>query len=514
MMKKIVGLALSGFFVLVSVGAMAQTYAEEALLFSRISPGGSARIQAMGGSQVALGGDYSTAFSNPAGLGFFNKSEGSISLGTNFYNATSNYLGNITTDSKSNFNIPGFSLVLHSDKSNGKLVSGNFALSFSRTNNFNQNFSYKGVNNNNSLIDYFIERSNGYYPEQFRQNGSSYNDVTRLGFSNYLFGPVSEVIPKGDSSRYHTYANQVPLQHERVQLSGAQNQFNVSYGLNFNDFFYLGATVGFPSFNYHSQKAYSETFPGGPLFGFNLNEDYTIKGSGINTTIGAIVRPVDFVQFGLSVATPTYFYSVSDNYSATLASGWNNYRYVDTTYMSKTSVINGFRDSITQIVSNYTLTTPWRIKAGATFFIKKHALITGELENVNYSKSKFSSQTDGLDLSADNQEIKTTYKSVLNIRLGGEYRFDKFRARLGYSYMPDPYAVQNKIDNTITSLSIGFGYRTDKYFVDLAVVDTQWNSSYHPYSIDTKNYPQHGFTPVAKIQNTNTSVMVTVGLTL
>ena len=62
-MKKIVSLALSGFSVLISISASAQTYAEEALLFSRINPGGSARIQAMGGSQVALGGDYSAAFS-------------------------------------------------------------------------------------------------------------------------------------------------------------------------------------------------------------------------------------------------------------------------------------------------------------------------------------------------------------------------------------------------------------------------------------------------------------------
>src|SRR6267142_848212 len=107
-MRKFVSLALSGFSMLFSIHAGAQTYAEEALLSSRITPGGSARIQAMGGSQVALGGDYSSAFSNPAGLGFFNRSEATFSMGTNFYNSKSGYLGNSTSDSKSNFNVPGF----------------------------------------------------------------------------------------------------------------------------------------------------------------------------------------------------------------------------------------------------------------------------------------------------------------------------------------------------------------------------------------------------------------------
>src|SRR5712664_957975 len=108
-MRKIIGLGLGGFCMLASFSSFGQTYAEEALIFSRINPGGSARIQAMGGSQVALGGDYSSSFSNPAGLGFFNRSEATFSLGTNFYNSNSSFFVNSptvtsSTDSKSNFN--------------------------------------------------------------------------------------------------------------------------------------------------------------------------------------------------------------------------------------------------------------------------------------------------------------------------------------------------------------------------------------------------------------------------
>ena len=74
-MKKIAGILLLGYVLLNSSEGNAQSYAESALLFSRTNPGGSARIQALGGTQVSLGGDYSSAFSNPAGLGMYNKSE-------------------------------------------------------------------------------------------------------------------------------------------------------------------------------------------------------------------------------------------------------------------------------------------------------------------------------------------------------------------------------------------------------------------------------------------------------
>ncbi|MBI1770226.1 MAG: hypothetical protein HY015_04145 [Bacteroidetes bacterium] len=516
-MKKNVGLGLSGIFMFFSIGTIAQSYADEALIFGRTNTGGSARIQGMGGAQVALGGDYSAAFSNPAGLGFFNRSEATLSLGQNFYKSSADYFGANSKDSRANFNVPGFSVVFHSDKNDGKLISGNFAISLTRTNNFNQNFTYQTDQNGNpynSLIDYFLQQSYGSYPKDFYNNGNSYYSLQRLAYNSYLIGPQNEILPKADSSIWHTYIKEpIPLQHERRQVSGAQNQVNFAYGLNFNDRVYLGGGIGLPSFNYHSKSTYSESFSTGPLFGFDLSEDYSIKASGINATIGTIIRAQDFVQFGFSIATPTYFYDVNDNYNATLTAGWDNYRYVDTTYQSHTTVFkvgknNVVRDSISQLVANYALTTPWRIKGGATIFIKKHGLITAEVEKVNYSKGHLTSNTEGLDFAADNSDIKSLYRNVFNIRLGGEYRYNKFRIRAGYSYMPDPYAaIQNNVDNSITGYTGGLGYRSDKFFVDLGVSLTQWNSTYVPYHIIVN-------TPVVKVQHSSTAVMVTVGFNL
>src|SRR5258707_12714335 len=115
-MKKNVGLGLSGILLCISISSFSQSYFDEALLFSRVGSTGSARIQAMGGAQVALGGDYSSAFSNPAGLGFYNRSEATFSLATNFNNVSSTYMDSTAKYSQSNFNVPRCSIILHSDK--------------------------------------------------------------------------------------------------------------------------------------------------------------------------------------------------------------------------------------------------------------------------------------------------------------------------------------------------------------------------------------------------------------
>jgi hypothetical protein len=102
---------LSAILMCLSFSGWAQGFVENALLFSRTKPGGSARMQALGGAQVALGGDYSSALSNPAGLGFYNRSEFTFSPAINTYKVNSNHLGTKENTSSSKLIIPGLSLV-------------------------------------------------------------------------------------------------------------------------------------------------------------------------------------------------------------------------------------------------------------------------------------------------------------------------------------------------------------------------------------------------------------------
>src|SRR5688500_20379316 len=99
-MKKLVFIV-----TLMSIGSLtyAQDFVDNALLFSRSRQNGSARIQALGGTQVSLGGDYSSALSNPAGLGMYNRSEFTFSPGVTTNKFSSTYLVENTDASKSAF---------------------------------------------------------------------------------------------------------------------------------------------------------------------------------------------------------------------------------------------------------------------------------------------------------------------------------------------------------------------------------------------------------------------------
>src|SRR5687768_5729665 len=133
----------------------AQDYTETALLFSRTNPAGSARILGLGGSQTALGGDYSSALSNPAGLGMFTRSEFTFSLGFADHQTSANYLGTHTDDNRTVFNIPGISYVWNIPKRDAEsFYGGSLGLSMSRVNDFNLSTVYQGNNTNNSIIDY------------------------------------------------------------------------------------------------------------------------------------------------------------------------------------------------------------------------------------------------------------------------------------------------------------------------------------------------------------------------
>ncbi len=480
----------------------AQSFTETALLFSRINPGGSARIQAMGGAQTSLGGDYSSAFSNPAGLGMFNRSEFSISPGFNSAKINSDYLNNYVDESKTNLHIPGFGLVFQTEQEGRKgFLSGTFAVSFNRTNNFNQSFTYEGTNQDNSIIDYFIEDATGYPPNQFDDNGDLYNTVTWLGYNNYLIGEATILDPGNDPTEYFTDVLGIPFQKESVKTKGAQNQWSFSYGANLIDKVFIGAGFGFTSLRYETQKNFREEFSNEPLEHLTLTENLRISGSGFNASLGLIFRPLEFIQVGISYATPT-LYKLTDSYNATMTTRWNDFDY----YGDGSRILQDESEETEDIISEYDLRTPGRLNLGASFFIQKYGFISADVEMVNYSGTKYSSAISGIDFSSDNDDIKSLYQSTFNYRLGGEFRYENFRARAGFSYMPDPFqSEQNGVSRDLTSLSGGLGFRNKKFYIDVAMVFTQGKNSYRPYRVNTPE------SPLVTLTNNTTFGMLTLG---
>src|SRR5438046_2391525 len=74
----------------------------DALRYSQNSLAGTARFVSMGGAFSALGGDFSTLSSNPAGIAVYRKSEFSISPSFFKEKSQSDYRGKSTSDNKYN----------------------------------------------------------------------------------------------------------------------------------------------------------------------------------------------------------------------------------------------------------------------------------------------------------------------------------------------------------------------------------------------------------------------------
>lgn len=512
-MKRI---AFMGIIMSFAWQGFSQGFTDNALLFSRTTPGGSARIQALGGTQISLGGDYSSAFGNPAGLGMYNRSEFTFSPAVTVGDISANYQGESVATTKPVFNIPGLSAVFYMPSSKEKgYLGGSFAITMNRTNDLQSKYSYQGNNSSSSIVDYFLDEANYYVqenpyydPSDLEVGGADFYSLTGLAYNNYLIDPYYEdddetkdLLGFGSvlSPLYEEDEVRTERQREYIDRRGAQYQWSISYGANFNDIFFVGAGIGIASIRYkltqvyrESDFAYSVETTYDPVASFQVKEDLEIEGSGINFTTGFVLRPVSFFQIGASYATPTY-YQLTDTYNASMKSDWNGYDDENVSFD-------------VPLVSEYSIATPHKLNFGATF-ISKIGFISADMEMTNYSKAKYGAQDAYSSFDYENDEIHTLYTSVKNYRVGAEGRYEMFRIRAGYSYMPNPYRDDEGADYSITRISGGLGVRWNNAYLDLAVVRSSTESIRIPYTAE--GFP----TPTASVKETKTNYMATVGFT-
>jgi hypothetical protein len=129
---------------------------DDALRYSQIFYGGTARFMSMGGAFTALGGDMSSLSQNPAGIGVFRSSELTISPQLFHIRTTAGFKGT-TTDYLYDFNLNQAGIVLNiiSNENESGLVMLNFGYSFNKTNNLDQSIRIQGVSTSSSMADYW-----------------------------------------------------------------------------------------------------------------------------------------------------------------------------------------------------------------------------------------------------------------------------------------------------------------------------------------------------------------------
>lgn len=512
MIKSNVWYSLS-IFSLLSFTAHAQ-YAGDIFRYSEIDQTGTARFQGLGGNHAALGGDASAIFTNPAGLGFYNKSEFSISPAVTAFNTKTSYIDGTMSDSKTNFNIPQASLVFTSQPSfQRKWKRTSLGISFSRQQSFQGQYSFGGRNNKSAYLDKVVEDANAAKTTESQMQGDFDSSIPiaysipAAYYQMYLINPTGSAT----SPTWQALDGQsVVDQYGTYNATGANTAWNISYGGNYNDKFYLGGSIGFTRLRYEYDRVLQDNYVNSPeLIYIDQYEHLKVSGNGFNATLGMIYKVNPAFQFGLTMSTPT-FTAVKESFD----------QDVDAAYVDG-KVSDGQGNLITPQYTNlgiatneftYSFTSPFRTSLGATFFAKTNGFLTATIEYVGYGGMR--ARTSYLDNNGNSEfktstdtEIKDTYKGVVNARVGGEYRVGLFRGRLGFGYLPNAYKFDDGINRDKLLFSAGLGIRNNKYFADVAGTYTTFKSAYTPYYL---NNPQN-YSSVA-ITNNTINVMLTVGV--
>ncbi len=498
--------------ILISTGLLCSKFAraqsEEALLFSQTNLTPSARFQAIGGAGVSIGGDLSSAFANPAGLGFYNRSEFSFTPAINFYDTDASYFGTTTNDFKTKFSLNDIGVVFNrpqDDIVSGGFKGGSFAISFARTGDFNNRLTYENSQPQVDFFSYILPDLNDGVPNEFAD--LAFNAFLADEFIDQIIGTdttyvFAYVAPFFDSNGdFFRDANgnpdiypDLPLsQSETIDTKGSQYQFSLAYGANFDDRFYIGASLGFLSLDYTKKRIYREVLGDIALNDFTLTDELNIEGSGINFTLGAIFRPINQLTLGLSFLSPT-FYNLSESNLITIDANFNQYQYSSTLTLE-----NEIADI--EFISDYTLRTPWKLTGGVTYFLGKYGFITGNVEVIDYTKNRISS--DDFEASNLNRIINDDYESVVNFQIGSEFRHKIFRLRAGYAKMGD--TLKGGLDASRTNISFGTGIRLPKFFIDIGFVNSVFDSTASPFTL------ADGTAPTANIDNKRFSAIWTLG---
>lgn len=509
MLRKIITL----LFIVTSICAWTQdvTYENLAYQFSNRDISGTARIQALGGTNVSIGGNPGSVIQNPAGLGLYKTNDVSMSFGIQTGTAESNYsvydnsLGINVEESYVRFNVPNLSMIIKIPEDKVKLSNwskGTIGIGLNRIAHFNSEIRFAGENATNNKRDYYVDQAN-YYQSTFNNNdefeialpayeftdnaGNTYvGDELDLSYFTYLINPIFDDERNSRGEYYYsvdTYTS--TYQESIIKQRGGIDQLDFSYGTSYDDRFFLGASIGIPFLKQNIQTTYREIVEGDNLVSYTYNQNLETKGTGINLKLGMIWHPASFFRVGLSYESPTWIW-LKETINGDMSSYYYNNSTIpigDSTHIFDGDVYYGesrFRKL------NYMLKTPQRIKLGGTFFFGKKAFISADAQAVFYNQMKMSPRNGELDNNFDleNNVIENIYQTAYNFNIGGEMRFNHTYLRAGGAYYTDPLKdTERLIDRSRKNYTGGIGYRDPDWYIDFAVVHTRYNSAFKPYEL-------------------------------
>lgn len=523
-MKKI-GIIMS---VLTLCGGTAFSQSQlDAFKYSQTELNGTARYLGMGGAFGALGGDISAMTSNPAGLAVYRSSEIVTSLSLSSIGAKSDWLGNKVDNNRTKFNFDNIAYVGYFPTGNDEgLVSWNVGFSYNRVKNYSRNYTLNtGAGLHTSLSDYTALRAYGL-PAQDLASTDNYNPYNNGDIGDWLSILSFQggyMIPYGADNNLYESAFSDPVTGEWLNLQGAElrvsergaiDKYNLAFGVNISDIVMLGADVSITDLGYKYESSYDEGFSENS--GLYLDNYLETNGTGYSLNVGAIIRPVDFLRFGVAYNSPTW-YKMTDFYQGKAGT---NIPLYDEPKLDVTTPNGAYYDY------EYRSPDKWLFSAAA--ILGTTALISVDYELTNY-KNMCMYETDGSSNVHTNQDIADNFKIGNTIRVGAEVKVTpQFAVRAGASYSDSPMKDLLKegnlevatvgtipnytIDKGVTNYTVGIGYRfTPNFYTDLACVFRSHKEEVYTFSSIIENGKTLLEAQPATMKTNTTRVALTLG---
>lgn len=484
-----------------------ETYENTKLIDNDLN--GTARYVGMGGAMEALGADISVINSNPAGIGLFRRSSGSVSFGLVSQDGASSFkYGNKTNAS---FDQAGFVYSLR----DGRRTFINFGFNYHKSKNFDyilnaasglngasqHKLSYMKALANENNLDKTSSGWRGKFSYTSQLDNLYYNTLMMTSSDGFFYN---------DASRY---------EFGRAE-TGYIGEYNFNSSANVNDRVYLGITIGIHDVHYTGHSLYSEA-----LVNLNnqtagditVNDERRITGTGYNASFGIIFRPVDASPFriGLSVTTPTWYDLKTSNYTY----------LINNTKADGGGKLQGDYPNYTTGESyEFKLFTPWKFGVSLGHTVGNYLALGASYEYADYSRLD-TRVNDGYDVdywgdvyehsSSDepmNRHTRETLKAVSTFKIGAEAKvMPNLAVRAGYNYVSPMFKKEGYKDGNIDSYgsnyssatdytnweatnryTVGVGYTLGKMSFDFAYQYAQTNGKFHPFADSYLDYTYPG----------------------
>ena len=420
---------------------------------------------------VAMENGYASFIDNPAAMSLIKGSYVNIGYMSNRSEFNQSFRGNeLLLDSKADY-INNIGVVYKIPTRVGSLVIGGGI----HTNSvYNRSLGSSAFNNQSTITDVFKGESSDYRSIAFETYAIDYADqaqtqlesIFRIGFDDGFPG---------------TY------QQSEITQDGRSREFAFFMGTEFKKNLHIGFSLGInEAFHNMSRNILEEDLDnvydgdfieqdengenGTDIYSIQLSDELRSDVIGFEARIGAVYQLGQYLNLGASWSLPSIM-EITEEYNSTITTSFDN---------SLGPFFDSFEGEFT-----YAITRPSKYSLGMAVNQLKGFDLSIGVDFISYNKTDIDLTYDqSLDFdevaflryqeAVIEQSISQRYQSVMNTRIGAQYRFKNgAELRAGTSILPSK-SVQ--IDETRTLYSGGIGIPLSRdFFLDITTQYIQWN---------------------------------------